>query len=130
MATIKISKPSSDEAAQMGIREWPQQLRQGTWTEFVTLDKTVVRYILNGSGSLKSTDEDQAITKITPLVPGTLVEVTGTATLEWKANDKDGKEEEGLIVLTPAFEEGGLFLGVAVVVIAIFGALLGGGGFY
>jgi hypothetical protein len=122
MANVKISTPSPDEAAQMGIRDWPQQFKkQGEWTEFVAADTTVVRYILDGTGSLKSTDEDGANTQTTPLAPGTLVEVTGSASLQFSA-------VEDMLVLTPGFEEGGLLLGVAALVIVLFGGLLVTGG--
>ncbi len=122
MANIRITTPSSDIAAEMGIRDWPQQLRKGAWMEFVATEKIVVRYVLDGSGALEVTDEDQAQTQTISLAPGTLVEVTGTATLRWLAKND-------MILLTPGFEEGGLLLGVIVGVIVLFGALLTGGSF-
>ena len=109
----------------MGIREWPTQLMKSKgrrWKEFVSTDQTVVRYILDGSGTLVSTDDDNARTKTTPLQPGTLVEVTGTASLEWRAM-------EDMIVLTPGVEERGILLSVGAILISIFGALLAIGRF-
>jgi uncharacterized protein HemX len=33
LASIDVSNPSQEEATEMGIREWPQQLKKGTWSE-------------------------------------------------------------------------------------------------
>ena len=65
--------------------------------------------------------KDKAAKRSIKVNPGTLVEVSGEAILSWKA-------EGEVIVLTPGFEEGGTFLGVAFAVIILFGALLAGVG--
>ena len=120
MATIRITTPSSEEAVEMGIREWPNQVRQGKWSEFVPSETTVIRYVLEGSGTLEMLDQDQATTQTTSLVPGTLMEITGTASLQWSCTSKD------MILLTPNFEQGGLLVGVVLSIIVLFGALLAG----
>jgi hypothetical protein len=129
---VDIQTPSSEEAASMGIREWPQQVKsKGTsWSEEVNTDTNVVRYILDGTGTLeicsvvdpRKVEEDAKPTRrecTTIVEPGTLIQVQGPATLRWMALDE-------MIVLTPGFEEGGLFAGVIVAVLALFGALMVG----
>lgn len=32
-AKVEVSSPSQEEAQEMGIREWPQQLKVGSWSE-------------------------------------------------------------------------------------------------
>lgn len=32
-ASVEITNPSQEEATELGIREWPQQLKTGSWTE-------------------------------------------------------------------------------------------------
>ena len=120
MAEITITTPSSDDASDMGIREWPQTLKRGEWEEFSEEGQLLVRYILDGTGTLDVEDSEAAKRSI-KVKPGTLVEVSGEAILSWKA-------EGEVIVLTPGFEEGGTFLGVAVAVIILFGTLLAGVG--
>mmetsp|Transcript_16004 Transcript_16004/g.39197 ORF Transcript_16004/g.39197 Transcript_16004/m.39197 type:complete len:158 (+) Transcript_16004:156-629(+) len=117
MADVSVTNPSSDDAADMGIRDWPQQLKKGTWNEEAKEGQTLIRYILDGTGVL-DTEADDLGQKSYKLTPGTLVEITGQASLDWKAKDE-------LIVLTPGFEEGGKFIGVLVVMLLTFGALLG-----
>ncbi|KAL3943773.1 MAG: hypothetical protein SGBAC_002145 [Bacillariaceae sp.] len=117
MAGVSVTNPSPRDAADMGIRDWPQQLKEGTWNEKAKERQTMVRYILDGAGVL-DTEADDLGQKSYKLKPGTLVEITGPASLNWKANDQ-------LIVLTPGFEEGGKFIGVLVVMLFTFGALLG-----
>lgn len=128
MANIQITNPSSDQAVGLGIREWPQQVKRGKWSEFVPSETTVTRYVLEGSGTLEIIDEDQAKVQRTTLVPGTLIEVTGTASLQWSTSgdDNDKNNNNEMILLTPNFEQGGLLVGVVVSVIALFGALLAG----
>jgi hypothetical protein len=121
---VDIQTPSSEEAASMGIREWPQQVKSKgmSWSEEVTTDRNVVRYILDGRGTLsvvdpRKVDVDSSVS--TNVEPGTLIQVQGPATLHWMALDE-------MIVLTPGFEEGGLFASVIVAVLALFGALMVG----
>jgi hypothetical protein len=120
MADVSITTPSSDAAVQMGIREWPQQLKKGSWDETSAEGQTLVRYVLDGEGILEI-EAAESPKRTTNLTPGTLVEVSGDASLSWRA-------EGEMIILTPGFEEGGKFLGVAVAVIIIFGALVAGVG--
>ena len=119
MANIDFQSPSPEEAADMGIRDWPQQFKTENWSEFVAEDATLIRYILSGTGSVEITDEDLAFTRSKEVGPGSLLQVTGPATLKWTVNDE-------LIVLTPGFEQGGLLAGVAAAVIVLFGALIAG----
>jgi hypothetical protein len=32
-ASVKVTNPSQKEATELGIREWPQQLKKGSWSE-------------------------------------------------------------------------------------------------
>jgi hypothetical protein len=32
-ASVKVTNPSQEEATELGIREWPQQLKKDSWTE-------------------------------------------------------------------------------------------------
>ena len=131
MGDIKITNPSPDSAAEMGIRDWPQQLKKGTWDENAGEGQTLVRYVLDGTGSLEITtgatndgnDDDSSpkTTTTNKLAPGTLIEVTGESTLSWRADDE-------IIILTPGFEEGGKFLGVLALMVVSFVALLASGG--
>jgi hypothetical protein len=127
MAKIDIQTPSPEDAASMGIRDWPQQVKSGAWSEFVAEDKTVIRYVLDGTGSVDIVDEDIAETKFVTIGPGTLIEVTGPVTLKWMVNNNNNNNQD-MILLTPGFEENGLFAGVAVAVIALFGFLVVGTG--
>ncbi|MGK3741119.1 MAG: hypothetical protein ACI90V_007969, partial [Bacillariaceae sp.] len=55
--------------------------------------------------------------------PGTLVEIGGTnVELEWTCDD----DCQNIIVLTPTFEEGNIFIGVIGGIIILFGLLLSG----
>ena len=73
--TVKISTPSPDDAADMGIRDWPQQLKKaGSWSETVDEDQTLVRYVLDGTGAVNVVDENGQDEK-TAVGPGSLVEV-------------------------------------------------------
>lgn len=119
-ASVDISSPSPDEAANMGIRDWPQQLKTGTWEEQAGDGQTIVRYVLDGKGVVEISTDDQTGTKRTSVGPGSLVEVTGEASLSWKASSGE------MIVLTPGFEEGGKLIGVAVAMIVLCGALVAG----
>lgn len=57
--------------------------------------------------------------------PGTLVEVDGEASLFWEVDS----ENEGMIVLTPSYEEGGkLVLVGGFLLVFCAGLLLGSGG--
>lgn len=119
MADISVSSPSPDEAADMGIRDWPQQLRKGSWEETSNEGQALVRYVLDGTGviEIESGVSPKTTSKISP---GSLVAVSGEATLSWRA---DGE----MIILTPGFEEGGKFLGVVAVMLLVFGVLLSSG---
>ena len=117
MADVRISLPSSDDAASMGIREWPQVTKTGSWQEESTDGKTLTRYILDGSGTLNIQD-DSSNTRTTQLKPGTLIEVEGKAVLSWKCTSSE------MIILTPGFEEGNVFIAFGLVVVVLFGSLI------
>lgn len=120
MADVSVTSPSPDDAAAMGIREWPQQLKKGSWEEKSNEGQTLVRYVLDGTGVLEIETDDLPKTT-NKLSSGTLVEVSGESSLSWRADDE-------MIILTPGFEEGGKFIGVILVMLLTFGALLAGGG--
>lgn len=104
----------------MGARDWPQQFKKSAWSETVADDKTVTRYILSGQGTVSSADANVQNRRIGP---GSLVEITGPANVEWSVND--GEE---MIVLTPGYEEAGLLLGVAGAFVVLCGVLVATGG--
>jgi hypothetical protein len=123
-ASVDISTPSPEEAANLGVRDWPQQLKKGAWTEQVGGGQTVVRYVLDGSGTVETTTSDETGTdkkQRASVGPGSLMEVTGEASLSWEASGE-------MIILTPGYEEGGKLLGVAVAMIVFCGALVAGVG--
>lgn len=115
-ANMDISTPTPDEAAEMGARDWPQQFKNSDWSETVPDDKIVTRYILSGQGTVSSADANVQKRRIGP---GTLVEITGPANVEWSVNDGDE-----MIVLTPGYEEAGLLLGVAGAFVVLCGVLV------
>ena len=142
---VDLQTPSPEEAAALGIREWPQQVKsKGTsWSESVEPDRTVLRYILDGRGTVEihpplvqeeettTTRTIRSTTSSPPPTPtavrlvvkvqtGNLIQVQGPVTLHWTA-------QEEIILLTPGFEEGGLFVSVLVTVLVLFGTLIGMG---
>jgi len=115
----------------MGIREWPQQFRESksTWTDSVPEGGIATRYVLSGKGrlSIDYYDEGGERRRIANrrMYGGTLVEVDGEAELTWEVDEG----EEGMIVLTPGYEEGGLLLLVGGgLVLFCAGLLIGSGG--
>lgn len=120
----------------MGVREWPQQVKKGTWTETLSSnDSLLVRYVLEGQGSVDivvasssgdDTDDDGSATTTTTTTttttravqPGTLLQVTGPATLQWQATTAD------MIVLTPGYEQGGLLLAVGGGLVALLAGVI------
>merc|ERR1719491_880769 len=121
-ASVKVTKPSSDAVAEMGMTEWPQQTKTASFEETSAFGEIMVRYVLAGSGSLdireRATNEAAAIVRKRKekVEPGTLVEVSGEASLTWNVDDE-------MIILTPGFEEGGKFLAVAAIFIILLGFL-------
>ena len=115
-ALLKISTPSQDEAVSRGIREWPGFLKKGQdFTEPAKAGATV-RYVYGGRGKLAATGADGS-TQIADISPNTLIEVDAPCELSWTI-------EEPLTLLTPDFEQLGLFAGVALSLVAVFGYLL------
>lgn len=126
---VEITFPTPDDAASMGIRDWPQQFHSSTWTDTVSEGSIATRYVLDGKGRLTidyydDNGEMQRI-KNQRVYPGTLVEVDGEANLLWEVDD----EKEGMVILTPGYEEGGKLLLVGGI-LALFcaGLLVGAGG--
>lgn len=123
---VRVTTPSPDIAAGMGIREWPQQFKSGSWKEEVSSssDTTLVRYVLEGTGTVDISSTSEGENKSYKVRPGTLLEVSGPATLSWTTTTKDGE----MIILTPNYEEGGTFLGVVAALVVLCGALIAGVG--
>jgi hypothetical protein len=117
---VSVTNPTPDAAADMGIRDWPQQLKKGSWQETSADGQTLIRYILDGTGVLE-VETSEASKSTTKLSPGTLVEISCGSTLSWKADNE-------LIILTPSFEEGGLFIGALAVMLVTFVALIASSG--
>ncbi|KAL7526935.1 hypothetical protein ACHAWF_001976 [Thalassiosira exigua] len=109
-APVEITFPTPSEAASMGVRDWPQQFKSNDWTDAVSEGQICTRYVLEGTGRLTvdyydDSGESQRV-KERRVYPGTLVEVDGEARMYWEVDD----EKEGMIVLTPGYEEGGKLL--------------------
>ena len=121
MADISVTTPSPDAAAEIGIRDWPQQAKKGTWDETSAEGQTLVRYVLDGKGTLEIEDMTDSSKQTTNVAPGTLIEISGGANLSWTSDQE-------MIILTPGFEEGGTLLIVAAAVVILFGALIAGVG--
>jgi len=123
MANVKVSNPSSDTTAEMGMTEWPQQTKSKSWEETSAFGETMVRYVLDGRGSLEIRERttNEAATSVRTrkekLEPGTLVEVSGEVSLFWNV-----KEE--IIILSPGYEEGGKLIAVAAILILFLGFLI------
>lgn len=117
MADIRVSQPTPQTAAEAGIREWPQQTKSGQWQEFCEEGEMISRYVLEGFGHLDIREED-GNTKPFSIRPGTLIEVSGQASLTWETSTKE------MIILTPSFEEGCLFAAVAFAALVLFGSLV------
>lgn len=113
---VTISLPSSDEAAKMGVRDWPQQTKGGSWEESSKDGDVLIRYVLDGTGTLDIVENGKKSSN--GLEPGTLIQVDGEAKLSWTATSTN------MIILTPNFEEGKVFLAVAAIVAVMFLVLL------
>lgn len=115
-ATPKFTMPSQEECVELGIREWPQQTKSSlSWKEEVKEETTLVRYILQGTGTVRTDDG----TFSRKFYAGTLVEVQGPEILIWERN-----QGEDVIILTPGFENGALFATAIVGFVTMVGALL------
>ncbi|KAL7539148.1 hypothetical protein ACHAXR_010700 [Thalassiosira sp. AJA248-18] len=127
---VEITFPTPDEAASMGIRDWPQQFHSTSWTDTVPEGSIVTRYVLDGKGRVTIDYYDDVRGEVRRMknqrvYPGTLVEVDGEASLFWEVDS----ENEGMIVLTPSYEEGGkLVLVGGFLLVFCAGLLLGSGG--
>lgn len=118
---IRFTTPSQSEADSLGIREWPQQAKsKGTFEELVQEGQTLVRYILDGEARVIVVKKKNNAQKqeIFAMRPGCLLEVRGEAKLSWQV------ESEEVILLTPGFEQLGLFAGVVIGLIMVTGALI------
>ena len=100
-AVPKYTMPSQEESVELGIREWPQQTKSSSWTDDAKEGQTLVRYILQGGGTVTVNGKDSR-----RFMTGMLMEVEGPVTLDW---EKDSGED--VIILTPGFENGGLLVG-------------------
>ena len=118
-ASVSTSIPSQAECEDLGIREWPSQVKQGSWTETADADQTLTRYVLEGEGTLAVADNEDASKQSYTLTPGILVTVTGPAALSWQVKSTTSD----MILLTPSYEEGGLLLAVAGFLLLLLGAL-------
>ncbi|KAL9183968.1 hypothetical protein ACHAXT_002054 [Thalassiosira profunda] len=127
---VEITFPTPDAAAEIGIRDWPQQYHSSTWTDDVPEGGIATRYILEGRGrvTIDYMDDNGERQRMgnQRVYPGTLVEVDGEAKLLWEVDDAN----EGMIVLTPSYEEGGKLLLVGgFLLVFCAGLLVGAGGF-
>jgi len=120
-AAPKFTFPSQEEAVELGIREWPQQTKvRSEWSEEVQQKQTLVRYILQGTGTVTVTDDSRnKRSEKKNFQPGFMLEVEGPATLDWNKSDN-----EDVVILTPGFEQGGLFLGAILGLVGLTGALI------
>eukprot|EP00985_Skeletonema_marinoi_P008259 scaffold3701_cov77-Skeletonema_marinoi.AAC.4 len=124
---VEITFPTPEEAASMGIRDWPQQFHDKSWDESIPEGQIATRYVLSGKGrvTIDYYEDDNVARqrKNQRVYPGTLIEVDGEANLFWEVDD-NGKE--GIIVLTPSYEEGGKLLLVAGALVVFCAGLIAG----
>lgn len=125
---VEITFPTPEAAASMGIRDWPQQFHSATWSDSVSEGSIATRYVLDGKGrvTIDYVDNNGELCRIKSqrVYPGTLVEVDGEANLLWEVDD----EKEGMIVLTPSYEEGGKLIIVGGFLLMFCAGLLVGSG--
>lgn len=119
---IRFTTPSQAEAEALGIREWPQQARsKGSFEEVTQEGQTLIRYVLDGEANVivvKKNSQNKENKESFLMRPGCLLEVRGEAILSWQI------ESEEVILLTPGFEQVGLFAGVVIGLIMVMGALI------
>ena len=126
-SAVEVKFPNQEEAVSLGARDWPQQLKSGSWTEQIDSGKTAARYVLDGTGTvdviLLQEDGSPKVSEPTPhkLVAGSLIEAVGPAKLSWQVDDE-------MIVLTPGYEQANLFAAVGSLFIVLCGVLLSGVG--
>ena len=123
---MEVKMPSENEAVSLGIREWPQQLKKGAWSEKVDDGKMSCVYVLDGSASVSVTLLNEAGEPKTDLpsehviVPGSLLETMGPAQLEFEATDDE------ILILTPDYQQGTLLAAAGALFIVVCGALITG----
>jgi len=122
LAGAQVSTPSPEEAAEMGARDWPQQIKKGTWVEEITQGDVKTRYVLEGAGTLVASTDNDGGASTSRVGPGTLVEATGPVKLEWEVKGKAVNNE--MIILTPGYEQQGLLLAVAGLFLVLCGSLV------
>lgn len=105
---ISVTFPPPDEAADMGIRDWPAQVKNGQWQESVK--EGTMRYVLDGSGEVESSENGVSLIKVEP---GTLINVAEDCTLSWKCSGDDS-----MTILTPTYEDGSALAAVAGILLA------------
>jgi hypothetical protein len=116
---IRFTMPSQSEAESLGIREWPQQARsKGSFEEVSREGQTLVRYVLDGEAKVTVAKENIPQKETFLMRPGSLLEVRGEAKLTWQV------VSEEIILLTPGFEQLGLFAGVILGLVMVMGALI------
>eukprot|EP00527_Entomoneis_sp_CCMP2396_P009284 CAMPEP_0198138358 /NCGR_PEP_ID=MMETSP1443-20131203/1766_1 /TAXON_ID=186043 /ORGANISM="Entomoneis sp., Strain CCMP2396" /LENGTH=121 /DNA_ID=CAMNT_0043800099 /DNA_START=254 /DNA_END=619 /DNA_ORIENTATION=- len=114
---VSVKTPSQKQAETMGIREWPQQTKaKGSFVEISQEGETLVRYVLDGTAIITASSAQEQ--KVVSMTPGSLLEVTGEATVSWDVTSHE------LILLTPNFEQVGIFAGVALGLVLLVGALI------
>ena len=127
LQAAKFSYPTQDESVELGIREWPQQIKtERIWSEHVKEGKQLVRYILQGSGKVTvlvdRTKEGNDGGLVNEFNTGVMVEVDGPAELVWIKSDTD---DDDIIILTPTYEQSGLFIGAIAGFVVLCGGLIG-----
>ncbi|GAX26567.1 hypothetical protein FisN_21Lu075 [Fistulifera solaris] len=116
---IRFTTPCQSEAESLGIREWPQQARsKGSFEEVSREGQTLVRYVLDGEAKVTVVKQNIPQKETFIMRPGSLLEVRGEAKLTWQV------ESEEMILLTPSFEQLGLFTGVILGFVMVMGALI------
>eukprot|EP00978_Attheya_sp_CCMP212_P034608 scaffold145776_cov40-Attheya_sp.AAC.1 len=127
-SAVEVKFPNQEEAVALGAREWPQQVKRGIWSERVANGVPAARYVLDGTGSIAVTllgDDGMTPKTNIPtthmLVPGSLIEAMGPATIDWNV-------DEEMIVLTPGYEQGNLLAVVAATLVVLTALLVSGVG--
>ncbi|KAJ1457583.1 hypothetical protein M885DRAFT_515190 [Pelagophyceae sp. CCMP2097] len=116
--SIRVSNLSPQVAMEKGVRDWPFTTRgPGVFEEMV--EAGTVRYVLEGEATVEYSVFAGGNSADAPLAvsPGSLVEVDKECNLRWTA-------AQDLVVLTPTFEQGGLYFAGLAAVVVVFGALV------
>jgi len=113
---LTVSAPSQKEKEELGMREWPGFLNKDSNFVETGLESGKVRFVQKGRGKVVATaaaSADSAVSQSVPLEPGVFITVDKACDLAWTV-------DEPLLLLTPEFEQTGIYIAFVASVIAAF----------